>query len=302
MNKKYLISVVGPTAIGKTTLAIALAEHFRTEILSSDSRQFFKEMRIGTAVPSKEELNRVKHHFIQSRSIFEDYNVGAFEKDAIKLLDEKFKTTDIMIMAGGSGLYVNAVLNGLDEFPEVDPGVRQKLSAELNEKGLLHLQKRLKSLDPEAFERIDIQNSQRVIRALEICEGTGRPFSSFWRNDMKERDFFSVKIGLRAERELVYDRINRRVDAMMEQGLLDEARSLYPNRELNALQTVGYRELFRHFDGELTLEEAVSEIKKNTRRFAKRQGTWFRKDSEITWFEHDVDINKIIEFLDSKID
>ena len=301
MKKKYLISVVGPTAIGKTELAIRLAEHFDTEILSSDSRQFFKEMRIGTAVPSEEELNRVKHHFIQSRSIFEHYSVGAFEKDALSLLEEKFKTHDVMLMVGGSGLYVDAVLNGLDEFPKIDPSVRQKLIAELNEKGLTHLQNRLKSIDPEAFQRIDIQNGQRVIRALEISEGTGRPFSSFWLNTKKKRDFEAIKIGLHAQRELVYDRINRRVDAMMEQGLLEEARGLYPNRELNALQTVGYKELFAFFEGHLTLQEAVSEIKKNTRRFAKRQGTWFRRDNEITWFEHDEDFSKIIEFLESRM-
>ena len=293
--------MVGPTAIGKTELAIRLAEHFDTEILSSDSRQFFKEMRIGTAVPSEEELNRVKHHFIQSRSIFEHYSVGAFEKDALSLLEEKFKTHDVMLMVGGSGLYVDAVLNGLDEFPKIDPSVRQRLIAELNEKGLTHLQNKLKSIDPEAFQRIDIQNGQRVIRALEISEGTGRPFSSFWLNTKKKRDFEAIKIGLQAQRELVYDRINRRVDAMMEQGLLEEARGLYPNRELNALQTVGYKELFAFFEGLLTLQEAVSEIKKNTRRFAKRQGTWFRRDNEITWFEHDEDFSKIIEFLESRM-
>ena len=301
MKKKYLISVVGPTAIGKTELAIRLAEHFDAEILSSDSRQFFREMRIGTAVPSEEELNRVRHHFVQSRSIFEQYSVGAFEKDALSLLEEEFKTHDVMIMVGGSGLYVDAVLNGLDEFPKIDPSVRQKLIAELNELGLTHLQDKLKSIDPVAFEQIDIQNGQRVIRALEICEGTGRPFSSFWLNTKKKRDFEAIKIGLHAQRELVYERINRRVDAMMEQGLLEEARKLYPNRELNALQTVGYKELFEFFEGLLTLQEAVSEIKKNTRRFAKRQGTWFRRDDEITWFEHDEDSSKIIQFLESRM-
>jgi tRNA dimethylallyltransferase len=301
MKKKYLISVVGPTAIGKTELAIRLAEHFDAEILSSDSRQFFKEMRIGTAVPSEEELNRVRHHFIQSRSIFEQYSVGAFEKDALSLLEEEFKTHDVMVMVGGSGLYVDAVLNGLDEFPNIDPSVRQKLIAELNEKGLTHLQNKLKSIDPEAFERIDIQNGQRVIRALEISEGTGRPFSSFWLNTKKKRDFEAIKIGLHAQRELVYERINRRVDAMMEEGLLEEARKLYPNRELNALQTVGYKELFAFLEGLLTLQEAVSEIKKNTRRFAKRQGTWFRRDDEITWFEYDEGSSKIIEFLESRM-
>jgi len=301
MKKKYLITVLGPTAIGKTDLAINLAEHFKTEIVSADSRQFFKEMSIGTAVPSIEELARVQHHFIQNRSIFEDYNVGTFERDALALLEEKFKTFDVFIMVGGSGLYLNAVLNGLDEFPEVDPDLRQKLLLELNERGLEYLQSKLKSMDPEAFERIDVQNSQRLIRALEICEGSGQPFSSFWKNNRKSRSFVSLKIGLQADRRLVYDRINKRVDAMMEQGLLEEARALYQHKELNALQTVGYKELFAYFDGNLSLEEAVSEIKKNTRRFAKRQGTWFRKDEEINWFEYDQKRSRIIEFLESRI-
>ena len=199
MNKKYLISVIGATAIGKTDLAIRLAEHFETEILSCDSRQFFKEMRIGTAVPTDEELKRVKHHFIQDRSIFDEYNVGAFERDALQLLEEKFETRDVMIMVGGSGLYVNAVLNGLDDFPDVDPVVRRELVAELKEGGIKPLQKKLESLDPVAFDRIDIQNSQRLVRALEICQATGTPFSSYWMNKPKHRAFESFRIGLPAE-------------------------------------------------------------------------------------------------------
>lgn len=302
MENKHLITVVGPTAIGKTRLGILLAEHFDTEVLSADSRQFFREMKIGTAVPTEEELARARHHFIQSRSVFEDYNVGAFEQGAIELLEEKFMTRDVMVMVGGSGLYVDAVLNGLDEFPEVDPSIRAKLIELLDREGLEPLQEKLRKLDPESFQRIDIQNRQRVIRALEICEGTGKPFSSFWRNQRKERSFRSIKIGLRADRQLVYRRINERVDLMMEQGLLEEARRLYPHRDLNALQTVGYRELFAHFDGDLSLEEAVSEIKKNTRRFAKRQGTWFRKDEDITWFDHDEEPAKIIGFLKDRME
>lgn len=301
MENKHLITVVGPTAIGKTRLGILLAEHFDTEVLSADSRQFFREMKIGTAVPTEEELARARHHFIQSRSVFEDYNVGAFEQDAMELLEEKFRTRDVMVMVGGSGLYVDAVLNGLDEFPEVDPSIRAKLIELLDREGLEPLQEKLRKLDPESFQRIDIQNRQRVIRALEIREGTGKPFSSFWRNQRKERSFRSIKIGLRADRKLIYQRINERVDQMMEEGLLEEARNLYPHRELNALQTVGYKELFAHFDGDLTLEEAVSEIKKNTRRFAKRQGTWFRKDEDITWFDHDEDVVRIIRFLEDRM-
>ena len=302
MDSKFLITVLGPTAIGKTKLGIQLAEHFETEVLSADSRQFYREMRIGTAVPSDEELARVRHHFIQDRSVLEDYNVGSFEQDAIELLEDKFRTRKVMVMVGGSGLYVDAVLNGLDEFPEVDASVREKLVELLDEKGLEALQEMLQKLDPVSYERIDIQNRQRMVRALEICIGTGKPFSSFWMNRRKERSFRSIKIGLRADRQLVYRRINERVDLMMEQGLLEEARRLYPHRDLNALQTVGYRELFAHFDGDLSLEEAVSEIKKNTRRFAKRQGTWFRKDEDITWFDHDEEPAKIIGFLKDRME
>lgn len=302
MDSKFLITVLGPTAIGKTRLGIQLAEHFETEVLSADSRQFYREMRIGTAVPSDEELARVRHHFIQDRSVLEDYNVGSFEQDAIELLEDKFRTRKVMVMVGGSGLYVDAVLNGLDEFPEVDASVREKLVELLDEKGLEAMQEMLQKLDPVSYERIDIQNRQRMVRALEICIGTGKPFSSFWMNRRKERSFRSIKIGLRADRQLVYRRINERVDLMMEQGLLEEARRLYPHRDLNALQTVGYRELFAHFDGDLSLEEAVSEIKKNTRRFAKRQGTWFRKDEDITWFDHDEEPAKIIGFLKDRME
>lgn len=301
MLKKLLISVVGPTAIGKTELAIRLGEHFQTEILSCDSRQFYSEMRIGTAVPSTFELNRIRHHFIQTRSIRDDYNVGTFEKEALELLTEKFKETDIFIMVGGSGLYADAVINGLDDFPEVYPEVRTGLMQELETYGLAPLQERLKSLDPNTYARIDIQNKQRVIRALEITEGTGKPFSSFWGKTSKTRNFKTLKIGLRADRKVVYERINRRVDIMMDLGLLDEVRDLYKFRNLNALQTVGYREIFEYLDGNVTLEEAVVEIKKNTRRFAKRQETWFKKDKKINWFDHDTDTNVIIKFIESQI-
>ena len=301
MSKKYLITVLGPTAIGKTELAIRLAEHFNSEILSSDSRQFYKEMKIGTAVPTSFELNRVKHHFIQDRSVRDDYNVGSFEREALELLKEKFKTTDVFIMVGGSGLYSDAVIHGLDDFPEVDPNVRKELIEEFRAYGLEPLQNRLKQLDPVSYARIDIQNRQRLIRALEITQGTGRPFSSYWTRTSKTRGFEALKIGLRADREIVYDRINRRVDLMMDMGLLDEVRELGRFREFNALQTVGYRELFEYLDGNLSLDDAVAEIKKNTRRFAKRQETWYKKDKEIHWFEYDSDVKKIIQFIESQI-
>ena len=297
MKNNYLISVVGATGIGKTALAIRLAEHFNTEIISSDSRQFFKEMKIGTAVPTSDELSRVKHHFIQNRSIHKDYNVGAFEKDAVNFLRDKFTVFDFFVMVGGSGLYVDAVLNGLDDFPHVDAEFRTKLLADLDEHGMGHLQEQLKKVDPVSYNRIDIQNKQRLIRALEIYQGTGRPFSSFLMNKKNDREFKAIKIGIQADRKIVYDRINQRVDQMMEMGLLEEAERLYPYRELNALQTVGYKEFFDYFDGKISLEFAISEIKKNTRRFAKRQGTWFKRDKDIQWFDYQVDDSLIIDHI-----
>ena len=301
MKNNYLISVVGATGIGKTALAIRLAEHFNTEIISSDSRQFFKEMKIGTAVPSSEELSRVKHHFIQNRSIHEDYNVGAFENDAVNLLRDKFSAHDFFVMVGGSGLYVDAVLNGLDDFPHVDAEFRTKLLVDLNEHGLGHLQEQLKKVDPASYNRIDIHNKQRLIRALEIYQGTGQPFSSFLMNKKKDRQFEAIKIGIQADRQIVYDRINQRVDQMMEMGLLEETERLYPYRELNALQTVGYKELFDYIEGKISLEFAISEIKKNTRRFAKRQGTWFKRDKDIQWFDYEIDDSLIIAHITSSI-
>ena len=289
MKHKYLITIVGATAIGKTELSIDIAKYFNTEILSCDSRQFYKEMNIGTAVPSKEELSLVKHHFIQSRSIFNNYTVGDFEKDAIDKLDQLFKMHNVVIMVGGSGLYVDAVLKGLDNFPNVDSIIREKLKLELRDKGIENLQQKLKKLDLVSYQKIDIQNKQRLIRAIEICIGTDKPYSSFLKNKKNQRSFIPIKIGITADREVVYDRINQRVDIMMDQGLLNEATKLYPHKSLNALQTVGYREIFNYLDGDITLDFAISEIKKNTRRFAKRQGTWFRKDKEIKWFEFKED-------------
>ena len=301
MNEKYLISIVGATAIGKTALSIALARHFDTEIISSDSRQFYKEMNIGTAVPTKVELSQAPHHFIQNRSIFEDYSVGDFERDAIEKLNQLYKKHQTVIMVGGSGLYVDAVIKGLDDFPEVDPEIRKNLKHILSEKGIEPLQEQLKTLDPITYAKIDIENKQRLIRALEICIGTNKPYASFLKNKENDRGFKTIKIGLKAERDIIYDRINQRVDIMIENGLLEEARTLYPNKNLNALQTVGYKELFRFFDHKITLDFAISEIKKNTRRFAKRQGTWFRKDQEIMWFDFQTDLQTIIGQIESKM-
>ncbi len=297
MKAKTLISVVGPTAIGKTTLAIALAQYYKTHILSADSRQFYKEMRIGTAVPDATELAAAPHHFIQHLSIHDSYSVGDFERDALHLLNQLFKTLDTVILVGGSGLYVDAITKGLDNFPKVDPKIRLELNEQLKNKGIFYLQNKLELLDPVYFNRVDRLNPQRLIRALEICIGAEKPYSSFLENRPINRPFITKYIALSAERDLIYSRIEKRVDAMMAQGLLKEASGLYPYKDLNALQTVGYKELFSYFDGEISIDVAVSEIKKNTRRFAKRQLTWYRKNERVTWIPHDMEPENIIEKL-----
>lgn len=299
--KHTLITIVGPTAIGKTALSIQLAKHFNADIVSCDSRQFFKEMTIGTAVPDAEELAAAKHHFIQNRSIFDAYNVGQFEKDALKKLDELFVENPIQIMVGGSGLYVDAVLKGLDYFPQVDANIRKKLIEKFEEQGIEVLQQQLKELDIETYNSIAIDNPQRIIRALEICIGTKTPYATFKNKPKAPRNFKSIKIGLTADRELIYNRINKRVDIMLENGLLEEAKSLHPNKELNALQTVGYKELFAYFDGNFTKEFAVDEIKKNTRRFAKRQLTWFKRDENTIWFDYKTNLKEIIQILENSL-
>ena len=300
-KKPLLICIVGPTAIGKTTLAIEVAKAFSTEILSSDSRQFYKEMQIGTAVPKMDELSEVKHHFIQNRSIFEPYSVGDFEKEAIILLDELFKSNEVVVMVGGSGLYIDAVVNGLDEFPEVKINIREKLNKEITEKGIESLQNELKNTDPVYFSEVDIHNPHRVIRALEIIRSSGLPYSSFrnknTNNLSDQRKFNTIFIGLSAKRDIIYERINERVDQMIECGLIDEAKMVHPHKDLNALQTVGYKELFKYFDDVFSLNEAIEEIKKNTRKFAKRQETWFKKNESINWFDYKSDPSEIIDFI-----
>lgn len=299
---KLLISIVGPTAIGKTKMAISLAKEYNTQIISADSRQFYKEMTIGTAVPFKEELSAAQHHFIQHKSITEAYSVGDFEREAIALLDTLFEQHRIIIMVGGSGLYVDAVTKGLDEFPSVDSNIRENLNQELKDSGISSLQEKLKALDEAYYDKVDLNNPHRLIRALEICIGTGKPYSNFLSQPKKERDFTTITIGLQADRQFIYDNINRRVDLMMSQGLGDEAKSLLPYKNLNALQTVGYKELFSFFEGAWNHEMAVSEIKKNTRRFAKRQLTWFKKNQNTVWLDalnsaeqHLESITEIIE-------
>lgn len=298
---KYLISIVGPTAIGKTALSIKLAQHFKTDILSADSRQFFKEMSIGTAAPTQEEMQAAKHHFIHYKSITDDYSVGSFEKEALHTLKHLFKTHDVAVMVGGSGLYVDAVTKGFDDFPEVDSHIRNRLNKDLKTKGLSFLQEQLKTLDLQSYQTIAIDNPHRVIRALEICLGTGKPYSSFLNKAKTERSFKTISIGLTADREIIYERINQRVDKMMQDGLLEEAETLYSHKSLNALNTVGYKELFNYLDGIWTLDFAVSEIKKNTRRFAKRQLTWFRKDKSILWFDYKTPAETIISEITKKI-
>jgi tRNA dimethylallyltransferase len=297
---KLLISIVGPTAIGKTALSIKLAKHFNTEIISADSRQFFKEMQIGTAAPTQEELAAAKHHFIHHKSISDNYNVGAFEKDALKCLETLFKTKDEVIMVGGSGLYVDAVTKGLDDFPEVESNIRETLNSDLENKGLPYLQEQLKNLDAISYNSIAIDNPHRVIRALEICIGTSQPYSSFLNKGKSQRDFRTITIGLTADRAIIYNRINQRVDMMMDEGLLKEAENLLPYQHLNALNTVGYKELFNHFNGDWTFDFAVSEIKKNSRRFAKRQLTWFKKDESILWFNYLTDVEAIIKSIEAE--
>ena len=298
-NMKYLITIVGPTAIGKTALSIALAQHLNCDIISCDSRQFFKEMQIGTAVPTTEELAEAQHHFIQNKSIFENYTVGDFEKEAIAKLDELFLSNDYAVMVGGSGLYVDAVLKGFDDFPEIDPSVREKVTSNYEKSGIEYLQTELEKRDPNYFEVVAKENPQRMMRALEVCIGSGKPYSSFLNQKKNTRNFTPILIGLEAERSVIYDRINQRVDIMINEGLLAEAKELFPHKNLNALQTVGYRELFRYFEGEITLEFAIEEIKKNTRRFAKRQLTWFKRNENTKWFDYLIDRKEIVNYIKS---
>lgn len=300
--KKTLISVVGPTAIGKTTLAIALAQHFITDIISADSRQFFKEMRIGTAVPSDTEIKSAPHHFIQHKSIRDSYSVGDFEKETLERLEKLFKEKNVVILVGGSGLYVDAVTKGLDKFPDIDPEIRVSLNKELEKIGLEELQAQLKQLDPTYYSKVDLDNPHRVIRALEVCIGSGLPYSSFIGQSKPARPFDVITVGIDAEREIIYNRIEQRVDVMIQDGLLDEVKSVYPFKNLNALQTVGYKELFKYLDGEWELEFALSEIKKNTRRFAKRQLTWFRKNKATFWVDYKYDLNAIVKHIEDKIE
>ena len=301
MNK-YIISIVGPTGIGKTNLSLSVAAEFKTQIISSDSRQFFREIPIGTSSPNKTDLEKIPHHFIHHKSIHDNYSVGQFEKDALITTEKLFKKHNTLVLVGGSGLYVKAFLQGLNDFPKIDPKIRVQLNKDLKKNGIEFLQKELNSVDSISFSRIDLNNPHRLVRALEIFRGTGKSYSSFLHKTKKEkRNFEIINIGLIADRSIIYERINNRVDQMIKNGLVQEAKKVYRYRELNALNTVGYKELFQFFDGKCELDFAINEIKKNTRRFAKRQITWFKKQENINWFDYKTPYKKITSYLKNEI-
>ena len=287
MNEKHLIVIAGPTAVGKTTIAIRLAQYFNTEIISADARQFYREMNIGTAKPTEEQLRLIPHHFIDFLSVKDVYNVGQYEKDVLEKLNELFKTHDVVIMTGGAGLFIKAVTEGLDVLPSADQEIRESLQELFETQGIEALQIKLEDVDPEYYKKVDIQNPVRLIRALEVFYATGKPISSYHIRETLNRPFKSIKICLELDRETLYNIINDRVDKMFEDGLLNEAKNLFPLRHLNALQTVGYSELFDYFENSIDLKTAKEKIKQNTRNYAKRQMTWFRKDKEFVWINAD---------------
>ncbi len=300
MAGNTLIVISGPTAVGKTDLCITLAQKLHTDIISADSRQIYREMKIGTARPDEQTLNKAKHYFIGTKSIHDYYTAGMFELEVLDMLRQHFKEKETMIMTGGSGLYINAVCNGIDALPKADPEIRNKLVKQYEEEGIEGIRDQLKLLDPESYHNMDIKNPKRILKALEVTLTTGKPYSSFLTRQKKSRSFHILKIGLRRDRNELYERINKRVDQMIEQGLIEEARELYPYKHLNPLNTVGYKELFDYFDGIISLEEAIRRIKRNTRRYAKRQLTWFARDKEMEWF-HPEEKNKILNYIRSRL-
>lgn len=297
VKQKYLVVIAGPTGVGKTALAIGLAKHFGSVILSADSRQFYKEMSIGTAKPTEKELSEAPHFFISNLSIHQSYSIGDFEKEALSLLDNLFKEHDLVFLVGGSGMYINALLYGVDDFVEVSAATKEKVSENYRSKGLDWLQEEVSRLDPDYYRGADIQNPQRLLRALEVCIESGKPYSSFLKNTKKERPFEAIKLLINTDRSELYDRINRRTEQMMKDGFLEEAKQLLPFRHLNALNTVGYKELFDYLDGKTSLEKAVEQIQQHTRNYAKRQITWFRNQDEYEEFGPG-DLEKIKAFLD----
>lgn len=296
--KKKLITISGQTASGKTNLSIRLAQNLNCSIISCDSRQFYKEMSIGTAVPSKLELSKANHYFIHHKSVKDNYTVGDFQNDALKLIENLFKKDDYIILTGGSGMYMDAIVNGIDKFPKIKLGVRELLNEKHNSGGILFLKNKLKELDPEYYDIVDVNNHRRLIRALEVCISTGKPYSSFLNKKNKKYDFESVNFGIKVDRELLYKKINYRVDKMISDGLIKEAKNLLNFKDLNPLNTVGYKELFEHFKGNLTKSQAIEKIKQNTRRYAKRQMTWL-KNKNLVWIENNVEIDEIKRFINS---
>ncbi|MCC9165767.1 tRNA (adenosine(37)-N6)-dimethylallyltransferase MiaA [Pontibacter harenae] len=299
-NRKCLIVIAGPTAVGKTELCVKFAKHYGTEIISADSRQIYKEMQIGTAKPTLKEQQGVRHFFVDSHSIAEEYSAGAYEQDVLNLLEQQFQEKDAVIMTGGSGLYIRAVCEGMDEMPETDPAIRESLVTSYEKDGLAPLLTQLQELDPAYYAQVDQANPQRVIRALEVSLSSGQPYSSFRKSAQQERPFDIIKIGLNRDRQELYDRIDKRMDQMLDQGLLQEAKDLYPYRDKNALQTVGYKEIYDFLDGKYDWEEAVRLLKRNSRRYAKRQLTWFHKYPDYTWF-HPNQWQEIVQFINGKI-
>ena len=299
MLAKFLIVLLGPTGVGKTSASLSISKHFDAPIVSADSRQFFHEMRIGTAAPTLEQLTVAPHHLVGHKSITERYSCGMFETEALKVLNNIYQSHSMSMLVGGSMLYLDAVCNGIDDFPTPDPELRKSLENQLKTEGIESLRAQLKLLDPEHYDRVDLKNSQRILKAIEVCLQTGRPYSSFRTNPQKERPFKTIKVGLNLPREILYERINARVDQMIEEGLVSEAKSLYPLRHHNALKTVGYREIFDYIDGKISLEKAIELIKRNSRHYAKRQLTWWAKDNEIEWFSPN-EIEEILAYIESE--
>ena len=298
LNKTLLV-VLGPTGVGKTNISLRLAEHFDCPIVSSDSRQFYRELKIGTAAPTEEQLQQVKHYFIGSHSIFDEYNAGQYEQDTIQLLDVLFKKNDVVMLVGGSMMYIDAVCNGMDDIPTVDNETREFWQKQFADKGLEFIQNELKRLDPKHYEQVDTQNPKRILHALEICSMTGKPYSELRTGERKQRNFNIIKIGLNRPRPELYERINARVDEMMSEGLLKEAEQFYLHKQLNTLNTVGYKELYEFMDGNWTLDFAINMIKQDSRRYAKRQLTWFNRDKEIKWFTPENE-EEILEYVKEK--
>ena len=298
--KRFLIVLLGPTGVGKTDISIGIACHFKCEIISADSRQFFREMKIGTAVPSDLQLKTIMHHFIRFLSVEDYYSSSLFERDVLKLLPHLFSKNNVALMSGGSGMYIDAVCSGFDDIPDVDPSVREKYIARYMDEGIEGLRESLRLLDPEHYKKVGLNNYKRIIRALEICETSGGPYSTFLKNQKKERNFEIIKIGLERQREDLYNRINSRVDDMVRWGIEEEAKQLYNFRNLNALNSVGYKEFFDFFDGKISKDKAIELIKRNSRRYAKRQMTWWGKDKEIKWFHPDK-VQSIIEYIETLV-